>query len=126
MLEPMRFKNYTWPHNPRSFEMEYERRLSCLKIPFAGNIVQDLGDCARVFSGEGEFFGENAHSDMQKLAEVFSEGGAGVLVHPLWSSVNAVFEKLCVTEEPIENYVRYSFRFVEYGDAGAAQNTETE
>lgn len=125
MLEPMKFKDYTWPHNPRSFKMEYERQLSNLKIPYAGHVLQDLGSCARVFSGEGEFFGENAHSEITKLAEVFSEGGAGVLYHPLWSSVNAVFEKLCVTEEPIENYVRYSFRFVEY-DAAASQDEETE
>lgn len=118
----MRFKNYIWPHNPRRFEMEYERRLSCIKLPFAGHIVQDLGACAKVFSGEGEFCGENAYAEFEKLAEVFSQGGYGVLVHPLWPSVNAVFEKLSLTEEPLENYVKYSFRFVEYSDGTASQS----
>ncbi len=116
MLGSMRFKDYIWQHNPYSFEISYERRVSCMKLPFSGFIAQDLGNCARVFSGEGEFFGENAYAEFRKLAMLFSQGGHGVLVHPLWPSVFAVFEKLSVIEEPLENYVRYSFRFVEYSD----------
>lgn len=125
----MRFKNYIWPHNPRCFEIEYERRISCIKLPFAGHVVQDLGACAKVFSGEGEFCGESAYSDFKELAEVFSQGGVGTLIHPLWPPVNAVFEKLSLVEEPLCDYVRYTFRFVEYSDGtqrqSATANTST-
>lgn len=120
MLGAMRFKNYIWPHNPYRFETSYSRGISCIKLPFSGHVVQDLGSCAKTFSGEGEFAGENAYTEFLKLAGVFSEGGAGVLVHPLWPGVNAVFEKLSVIQEPMENYVRYAFRFVEYSDGYSA------
>lgn len=122
MLASMRFKNYIWPHNPKRFEIGFERKISCMKLPFSGHVVQDLGSCARVFSGEGEFFGEDAYAQFRRLAEVFNEGGAGLLSHPLWPSVSAVFQKLSLLEEPGENYVRYSFRFVEYSDGGTAQS----
>lgn len=71
-----------------------------MKLPFSGHVVQDLGSCARVFSGEGEFFGEDAYAQFRRLAEVFNEGGAGLLSHPLWPSVSAVFQKLSLLEEP--------------------------
>lgn len=125
MLASMRFKNYIWPHNPERFEMSYERRLSCMKLPFAGHVVQDLGSCARVFAGEGEFFGSNAYEQFRSLAEVFEQGGAGLLSHPLWPSVTAVFQKLTLIEEPGENYVRYAFRFVEYSDGGTKVATQS-
>ncbi len=126
MLGSMRFKNYIWPHNPHNFEIHYERRVCKMKLPFSGFVVQDLGDCARVFSGEGEFCGENAYEEFRKLASVFAQGGVGVLVHPLWPSVNVVFESLSLTQEPIENYVRYSFSFVEYSSGSGETQTSDE
>lgn len=27
-LQPMRYKNYVWPHNPRSYSITYHRRLT--------------------------------------------------------------------------------------------------
>ena len=33
-LTPMRYKNYTWPHNPRIYTMEYRREMAVNKIPF--------------------------------------------------------------------------------------------
>ena len=29
-LQPMRYKNYVWPHNPRSYSITYHRRLTAL------------------------------------------------------------------------------------------------
>lgn len=115
MLSPMRYKGYVWPHNPRSFEIEYSRTLSKRKLPMSGFSVQDLGRSWRVFKGEGEFCGENAYAQFEMLAQLFSEGGAGLLVHPVWKSVWAVFSKLSLKQEPRADFVSYAFEFTECG-----------
>ena len=113
MLPAMKYKGFTWPNNPRVFEASASRRIVTHKLPFSGCIMQDMGSDCRVFSGEGEFVGEDAYYNFRRLSEVFSEGGEGVLTHPVWPAVRAYFTKLVLREEPRENYVRYSFEFSE-------------
>ena len=56
-LTPMRYKNYTWPHNPRIYTMEYRREMAVNKIPFGLYQLQDLDRTCRVMEGEGELAG---------------------------------------------------------------------
>ena len=113
MLAAMKFKDYTWPNNPRTFEVSSSRGVYSHKLPFSGFVIQDMGKDHRVFRGEGEFVGEDAYESFRRLAEVFAEGGAGILTHPVWQSVRACFVKLKLIEEPGENYLRYGFEFWE-------------
>ena len=103
----MRFKNYTWPHNPEIYAVERRRRLAVHPVPYGGCVIQDLGRTYRVLRGEGVFAGPGAYQQFQQLAEVFQEEGAGLLVHPIWQTVE---------EEPLPDYVRYSFEFWEDWD----------
>lgn len=112
-LTPMRYKDYTWPHNPEVYTVERQRRLVVHQIPFGQCLIQDLGGMYRVLRGEGVFAGEGAYEQFQQLAAVFQEGGAGLLVHPVWKTERAWFASLQVTEEPLPDYVRYSFEFWE-------------
>jgi len=112
-LTPMRYKDYTWPHNPEVYTVERQRRLVVHQIPFGRCVIQDLGGMYRVLHGEGVFAGEGAYEQFRQLAEVFQEGGAGILVHPVWQTERAWFASLQVTEEPLPDYVRYSFEFWE-------------
>ena len=41
-LSSMRYKNYTWPHNPETFVVEYRRQMAAHKVPFGGCVLQDL------------------------------------------------------------------------------------
>ena len=133
-LTPMRYKDYTWPHNPEVYTVERQRRLVVHPIPFGNCVIQDLGGMYRVLRGEGVFAGEGAYEQFQQLAAVFQEGGAGLLVHPVWKTERAWFASLQVTEEPLPDYVRYRFEFWEdwdgYGSAlrevaaTAAENQE--
>ena len=59
-LSSMRFKNYTWPHNPETFEMEYRRQVAALKVPQGGCVLQDLGVTCRILRGEGVIAGAGA------------------------------------------------------------------
>ena len=120
LLTPMRFKNYTWPHNPEIYAVERRRRLAVHPVPYGGCVIQDLGRTYRVLRGEGVFAGPGAYQRFQQLAEVFQEEGAGLLVHPIWQTERAWFAALTVEEEPLPDYVRYSFAFWEDGGTGTA------
>lgn len=125
-LSSMRFKDYTWPHNPETFVMEYRRQVTALKVPLGGCVLQDMGVNCRIFRGEGEFVGNGAYEEFRKLAAVFQKGGAGVLVHPVWRTERAHFVSLSVTEEPRPDYVRYSFVFWEDDGSYAGGLTEND
>lgn len=113
VLTPMRFKNYVWPHNPRVYEIGYERAMASHKVPGGFYVLQSLGRTNRVLRGEGEFVGEGAYDEFKKLATVFYEESPGLLVHPVWQSARAWLVKLSLQQEPREDYVRYSFEFWE-------------
>ena len=116
ILTPMRYKGYTWPHNPRVYAIDYERKMAVHKVPFGYYYLQDLGRTRRVMEGEGEFVGDGAYSQFGQLANVFYEEGPGPLIHPVWQAASAYFVSLRLEQEPLPGYVRYSFVFWE--DAG--------
>ena len=112
-LTPMRYKNYVWPHNPETYTISFARKVVAQKVPYGRYGMQDLGLSYRMMEGEGEFAGEGAYDEFKKLATVFYEGGAGVLVHPVWMTTKAYFVSLELTQEPLKDYVRYRFAFWE-------------
>lgn len=115
-LAPMRYKDYIWPHNPSSYSIAYERRTVFHKVPFGRHFAQDLGMGPRIIRGEGAFAGEGAYGEFRRLASVFYSDGPGLLIHPLWQVSNAYFTSLTLREEPLPDYVRYSFEFRERYD----------
>ena len=115
-LSPMRYKGYTWPHNPRVYSIDYERKMAVNKTPFGLFHLQDLGRTNRIMEGEGEFVGPDAYAQFGKLANVFYEDGPGLLVHPLWQTASAYFVELRLEQEPRPGYVRYTFAFWEDTD----------
>ena len=116
VLAPMKFKDFTWPHNPRTYTIEYKREMGEHKVPFGRYHLQDLGPARRVMRGEGEFVGEKAYEQFKALATVFYSDGPGVLVHPVWQSANAYFVELSLSQEPRKDYVKYTFTFWESYD----------
>lgn len=112
-LSPMRYKGYTWPHNPRIYSIDFQRAMAVHKVPFGRYQLQDLGMGHRVMKGSGEFVGPGAYEEFQLLACLFYEGGTGLLVHPLWQAADAYFVALRLEQTPRPDYVRYSFEFWE-------------
>lgn len=51
----MRFKDYTWPHNPEVYSVEARRQVAVHKVPFGQYVLQDLGTTYRVLEGQGVF-----------------------------------------------------------------------
>ena len=112
-LSPMRYKDFTWPHNPRVYTIDYERRMAENKVPYGLYHLQDLGRGHRVMRGEGEFVGPDAYAQFGALANVFYSQGSGPLIRPLWQAANAFFVELSLRQEPRPDYVSYSFVFWE-------------
>lgn len=127
-LTPMRYKDYTWPHNPEVYQVECRREVAALKVPFGGYVLQDLGRTYRILQGEGEFAGPRAYEQYKELEQVFLQGGSGVLVHPVWKTAGAYFVSLELTEEPLPDYVRYRFTFWEdtHAYGGLVRRTDQE
>lgn len=112
-LAPMRYKNYIWPHNPESYQVELRQQLRAHKVPFGRYALQNMGMEQRVFKGEGEFAGEGAYEEIKKLGTLLYDNSPGVLVHPVWQTARAYFVELRLRQEPRPDYVRYSFEFWE-------------
>jgi len=125
MLAPMRFKTFTFPHNPRTYSITCERLTAVQKVPMGAYTMQDLGRTCRVLRGEGEFYGPDAYDTFRRLATLFYEPGPGLLCHPVWQSSRAYFTGLSLTQEPREDYVAYAFTFREgyFGYAGMKEVT---
>lgn len=126
MLAPMRFKSFVWPHNPKTYEIEFKRRVAVHNVPFGSYVLQDLGRTNRAMRGEGAFVGAGAYAKFQELACLFFENTPGILVHPLWQTANAYLVSLKLLQEPTENFVKYSFEFWESFDGYAAGIRATE
>ena len=116
----MRFKEFTWPHNPEVYSVESRRRIAVHQAPFGPCVMQELGSSYRVLKGEGVFAGDGAYQRFKELAEVFQSEGPGLLVHPVWQTERAYFTSLEAVEEPLPDFVRYRFEFWE--DRGGYDN----
>ncbi len=113
MLSAMQYKDFVWPHNPKTYSITYTHRVVQHKLPFGSYTLEDLGGCAREMEGEGEFYGPDAYDTFRRLACVFASANPGVLIHPLWQSTKVYFTQLRLLQEPREDYVAYAFHFVE-------------
>ena len=125
-LAPMRYKEFTWPHNPETYQVEHRRQVAVHKVPFGGYVLQDLGAGCRVLEGEGTFAGKDAYATFRALEQVFDQPGPGLLVHPVWPASSAYFVTLQPTEEPLPDFVRYRFAFWEDWDGYESALTEND
>jgi spore coat assembly protein SafA len=109
----MRYKDYVWPHNPETYSVTWQRKIAVHKVPFGRYCMQEMGKSYRVMRGGGTFMGADAYLEFRRLAAVFDQDGAGLLVHPVWRAAEAYFVSLQLTEEPMPDFVRYTFEFWE-------------
>jgi hypothetical protein len=116
ILQPMSFKTYKWSNNPAKCSYVVDRTYVMHKYP--ENVAIDIEDMEpnyAVITGEGEFFGDDAYDQWNELNNVFHDYGVGAFYHPIYTDVKqALFTKLQSNLEPREDYVSYTFEFMEY------------
>ncbi|MEG2421575.1 MAG: LysM peptidoglycan-binding domain-containing protein [Oscillospiraceae bacterium] len=123
---PLRYKDYTFPHNPKIYSIEYRRDVVAHKLIGGSYTMQDMGLYHRVIRGEGEFVGKTAYADFSRLACIFYKGGPGVLIHPRWVVTSAYLTELSLAQDPRPEYVRYTFTFLECLPGGTAAFRKVE
>lgn len=116
----MKYKNYTFPHEPERLEIAVKNRLGTAHCPGYGPAIQEMGIQERVITGEGVFFGSRAGEEYRQLEEVFFQQTPGVLVLPGHTAVMAHFSQLGWLGEGDGGMIRYRFEFIERPSASWA------
>lgn len=120
---PMSYRNYVWPYNPETIKIEHAKNIGTFKIPYSGNVLQNLGEKGRTVTGSGHFTGSGSTDEFKKLAAVFSVSGSGQLSLPGVSPFTAVFSSLTMKDAVKPNCIGYEFTFLE--DLSSADKTES-
>lgn len=113
---PMKYKTFTFPHNPYECSYKSDRDYIMHKYPeiWMGE-TEDIHVGNVVISGTGEFFGPFAYEYWNALNNVYKSHGAGEFFHPVFKDVTmALMTRLEGNMEPVGNYVRFSFEFVQH------------
>ena len=118
-VELMSFRDFTFPYNPASLEVGYDRTVRLVNMPFAPPVTQELGRKPRVVRGQGEWPEADAFGGLtRRLEEEFRRGGSGRLICPVTEPMNAYFTALKLVGKGGDGTVAYAFEFVEDGGGG--------
>ena len=112
-MRKMRFKGFTFPHNPYKIEILSPSGTRSVLLPGLGEITQSLGSRCRIITGEGSFYGSYALEQCRKLQELQHQESAGYLYLPHTEPIKAYFTQLnllCVGDGQLYTY---RFEFVE-------------
>lgn len=109
---PMRYKGFTWYHNPKMLEIINGKKTVSLSFPYSHREIEEMFRENTVLKGQGELYGADCISQFNGLERLFSQKGKGVLSIGGMPSFEAYFTALELLCEPKENIVSYSFEFV--------------
>lgn len=109
----MRYKTFSFPHDPEKLEITVKNRLGVAHCPGYGPVIQELGVQERVIDGEGAFFGPQAKNQYRQLEELFFQQTPGRLTLPGHPAVTAHFASLRWLGQGDGQIIRYAFQFVE-------------
>lgn len=114
----MRYKNFTFPHEPEKLEVVVKNRLGIAHCPGYGPVIQELGVQQRTITGEGSFFGPQAARLYHQLEALFFQQTPGRLSVPGHPAITAHFVKLQWLGQGDGQIIRYGFEFVERPGSG--------
>lgn len=119
----MRFMGKTLHHNPHTIEVTNTANITQQQVPFFTSIVLNTGYNATVIKGEGVFYGENAFEQYLQLKQLYTQGKCGVLSLSGVNPMHAYLQQLKLKCTPVDNYVEYTFMFVEAIEAVNKENS---
>lgn len=108
----LRFKEYTFRHNPRKIVVKCGTgiaRKSCFAF---GERMQTVGRSLKVVEGEGELFGADAMEQFSQLQKLMY-GGSGILSGAGLEPMKALMESLQLIGRGGDETISYTFRFIE-------------
>lgn len=108
----LKYKNYTWPNDPHTYREELYREPLYSTANGTTSYTGMSATHLRI-TGSGAFFGRDAYEDFRDLMELAGDNSPGELIHPIWGARHCYLTKLEMTQEPRENFVSYSFEFIQ-------------
>ena len=109
----IRFKGYTFEHNPRTLLITSQKNISRQSVLGAKSTVRETGDNCRVITGEGTIHGDNCIYKFMKLFQLKEQSGSGILSLPNIKPFYAYFSSLEFSADPTPKLITYKFVFKE-------------
>ncbi len=119
----MRFMGYTLHHNPHTLQIINNANIEQYCIPDFTELTENIGNKATVVKGEGVFYGENAFEQFVELKQLAKSNKAGVLSVSGINPFYACLSELRLKCTPVDDYVEYSFTFIESADYKYKENS---
>lgn len=119
----MRFMGYTLHHNPHTLDVTNIANVIQQNIPHSWAITQNTGNSPIVVKGDGVFYGDNAFKQYMKLKAIEEKCEVGVLSVSGINPFYAFLSQLRLKCTPIDDYVEYSFMFVEAPNHNNKENS---
>lgn len=108
----LKYKNFTWPTDPSVYREELYREPR-YTTQNGTPAYSSMGATQRRITGSGAFFGTAAYEHFRDLLELAEDNSPGTLIHPLWGSRHCYLTRLELNQEPRENFISYSFEFIQ-------------
>ena len=109
----LRFKDYTFRHNPRKIVVRYLKETAQSRCYRFGASLQEWGSGLTIVEGEGELFGSDALEQFLSLKKVMGQQGSGILSGAGIEPMYAVFDSLQMVGKGGDNTISYTFRFIQ-------------
>ncbi len=109
----IRFKGYSWEHNPETLKITKSHRYSESDVAGGSTVLSGFGTRRRTVSGTGQLKGEDCIYQYTRLLKLQAGLDSGVLCLPDMKPFYAFFKSLELTCEPTPELITYSFEFVE-------------
>ncbi|MBP3684049.1 MAG: DNA circularization N-terminal domain-containing protein [Oscillospiraceae bacterium] len=113
----MKFKDYVWPNNPQTYQ-EVLHREPLYVTKDGVTSYSKMSTTGRVITGSGAFFGQTAYEDIRELVTLAEDTTPGELIHPVLGIRYCYLTKLEVSQEPREEFISYSFEFIQAKEDG--------
>ena len=113
MTAKMRYKDYTWEHNPKTLKVSLSDNLTEQKLAGSRSLVRYSGRGARKISGEGQLCGDDCLHEFSRLLSLQYQSSSGILSLPDTKPFYAFFSGIKLLCEPSPKVISYAFEFVE-------------
>lgn len=109
----MRYRGFTFPHNPKRIEIVSVNQEAGLFLPGVGQMRRHMGSRGRRIVGEGCLYGADAPYTCETLMQLQRRGGSGLLHLPGSSPMRAFFTAFTVVCQGDGQVYHYKFEFTE-------------
>ena len=117
----MKFGDFTWYSGPEKYQEKCTREPVYVRNEAGVTVFSGMSQVRRVITGSGTFVGRNAYTYFKALMAKVNLSEPAMLTHPIWGERSAYLTELTSVMEPRENFVAYTFTFVEADANGAVR-----